>query len=75
MLAVCRNQIEVTTASGSDAMTYYNAARNLRKYHLLTHDRDSSMYEGLTEAVPTESIAPVTTPPGQFLTGESATTH
>lgn len=58
MLAVCRNQIEVTTASGSDAMTYYNAARNLRKYHILTHDRDSSMYEGLTEAVPTESIAP-----------------
>lgn len=57
-LSVCRNQIETMTVSGSDGMTYFNAARNLRKYHLLTHDRDGSMYEGLTEAVPTESLAP-----------------
>lgn len=58
MMAVSRNQIDTMTRSGSDGMTYFNAARNLRKYHLLTHDRDGSMFEGLAEAQPTDTIAP-----------------
>ena len=58
IMTISRNQIESMTVSGSDGMTYFNAARNLQKYHLLTHDRDGSMYEGLTEAIPTDTLAP-----------------
>ena len=58
MMTISRNQIDQMTVSGSDGMTYYNAARNLRKYRLLTYDRDGSMFEGLTEATPTDLLAP-----------------
>lgn len=58
IMTISRNQIESMTVSGSDGMTYFNAARNLQKYHILTHDRDGSMFEGLTEAVPTDTLAP-----------------
>lgn len=58
LMTVTRNQINSMTVSGSDGMTYFNAARNLRKYHLLTHDRDGSIFEGVVDAVPTDTIAP-----------------